>query len=312
MAATNPSYYQSGLCQEIKQKDHHLHLYMFQHVQSTTGANQLVIVSPPNTSFGVTAVNDWTICDGPDESTANIVARARGFHISDGKADTNWLFSHSIVFTDARFKGSSLKVLGDFAGTDSEWAIVGGTGEFAFANGVVTAKLIRSPPTGTGGTWELNILAFSLCIPKQTPITKLGPWGGNGGTACDIIPEQPLSLQGVTIKCGDVINSVAFSYTNQAGEKKTAGPWGGDGALTATVNLAPLETIKQIQGTTGAVGGDTVVTSLSLISNLREYGPFGKANGIPFSTQLPVGNIVTGFYGRAGGSVNAFGCLRVP
>ena len=106
MAATSPSYYQSGLCQEVKQKEHQFHLYMFQHVQSTPGGgNQLVIVSPPNTvkGFGVTAANDWTICDGPVESTANIVARARGLHIQAGKADTNWLFCYSIVFTDARF-----------------------------------------------------------------------------------------------------------------------------------------------------------------------------------------------------------------
>ena len=70
----------------------------------------------------------------------------------------------------------------------------------------------------------------------QTPVTKMGPWGGNGGTTFDITPEEPRSLQEVTIKCGDVINSVAFSYTNQAGQKKTAGPWGGDGALTITVS----------------------------------------------------------------------------
>ncbi|XP_047043248.1 mannose/glucose-specific lectin-like [Lolium rigidum] len=286
MAATNPSYYQSGLCQEIKQKDHSFQLYMFQHVQTTPGENQLVIVNPPNTvkGFGVTAANDWTIRDGPD-ATANVVARARGFHIADGKADTNWLFCHSILFTDARFKGSSLKVLGDYAGIDSEWAIVGGTGEFAYAHGVVTAK---------------------------TPITKMGPWGGNGGTTFDIIPEEPRSLQDVTIKCGDVINSVAFSYTNQAGQTKTAGPWGGDGALTVKVTLASLETIKQIQGTTDAVGGDTVVTSLTLISNLRAYGPFGKTNGTPFSSQVPDENIITGFYARTGGSVNALGVYACP
>ena len=80
-------------------------MYMFQHTQAVAGENQLVIVSPPNTvqGFGVTAANDWTICDGPVESTANIVARARGFHVGDGKADTNWLFCHSIIFTDTRF-----------------------------------------------------------------------------------------------------------------------------------------------------------------------------------------------------------------
>jgi hypothetical protein len=40
----------------------------------------------------------------------------------------------------------------------------------------------------------------------------------------------------VTIRCGDAINSIAFTYTNRAGQKRTAGPWGGDGPLTATVS----------------------------------------------------------------------------
>jgi hypothetical protein len=68
--------------------------------------------------------------------------------------------------------------------------------------------------------------------------TKMGPWGGNGGTACDI-PEPPRSLQAVTIRSGEVINSIAFSYTDRTGQNRTAGPWGGDGALTATVRDFP-------------------------------------------------------------------------
>lgn len=59
-------------------------------------------------------------------------------------------------------------MLGDFAvqangaGQDGEWAIVGGTGEFAYAHGVVTAKEIND--WREGRLWELNIRAFSLCI----------------------------------------------------------------------------------------------------------------------------------------------------
>jgi hypothetical protein len=63
---------------------------------------------------------------------------------------------------------------------------------------------------------------------------KMGPWGGNGGAAFDI-PEPPRSLQSVTIGFGDVINSIAFSYTDRAGQARTAGRWGGDGAVTASV-----------------------------------------------------------------------------
>ncbi|KAJ1255351.1 hypothetical protein BS78_K257900 [Paspalum vaginatum] len=213
--------------------------------------------------------------------------------------------------SSTRFKGSSIKMLGDFSvgangvGKDGEWAIVGGTGDFAYAQGVVTAKLLENMGPTYHHMWELHIRVFCLCIFPE--VKMMGPWGGNGGEAFDI-PKPPRSLQTVTIQWGDVINSVAFSYTNQAGQKKNAGPWGGDnGAVTVMIKLAPSEVIKQVLGTTGKVGEDTVVASLTLVSNIRTYGPFGKANGTPFSSQVPDGKSVAGFYARAGASVNALG-----
>ncbi|OEL19575.1 hypothetical protein BAE44_0019406, partial [Dichanthelium oligosanthes] len=109
---------------------------------------------------------------------------------------------------------------------------------------------------------------------------------------------------------GDVINSVAFSYTDQAGRKKTAGPWGADGRLTTTESdfVNTLEIIKQVLVTTGTVGGNNVVTSLTLVSNLGTYGPFGKPIGTSFSSQqAPDGKSVAGFFARVGASVNALG-----
>ena len=40
----------------------------------------------------------------------------------------------------------------------------------------------------------------------------------------------------MTIRSGVVIDSIAFSYVNQAGKKQTLGPWGGDGELSDTVS----------------------------------------------------------------------------
>jgi hypothetical protein len=78
------------------------------------------------------------------------------------------------------------------------------------------------------------------------------------------------------------------------------------------IKLAPSEFIKQVLGTTDAVGGVTVVTSLTLVSSVTTYGPFGKANGTPFSSQVPDSNTIGGFYARAGGSVNALGVYVCP
>jgi hypothetical protein len=61
--------------------------------------------------------------------------------------------------------------------------------------------------------------------------------GGNGGDEFDI-PDQapPKRLESVIIRSGDVIDSIAFSYTDQAGMRQTAGPWGGNGGLPTTVS----------------------------------------------------------------------------
>ena len=105
MAATNPSYYQSGVCQDIKQKEHLFHLYMNQIFdgEGVTNANQVTVAKPSGQllGFGHTIAHDWTIRDGP-AADANLVARARGMHMGDGKADENWLFCHNILFIDTR------------------------------------------------------------------------------------------------------------------------------------------------------------------------------------------------------------------
>ncbi|CAM0958501.1 unnamed protein product [Alopecurus aequalis] len=311
MAAKNPSYYQTGPCQEVKQKEHIFHLYMDQHVQGTPGGNQIESVKGPAPSgFGEIATVDWSVRDGraPD---ANIVARAEGTAILADMTSQNWLMCYTLLFSDERFKGSSLECIGTHvAAKDGQYAVVGGTGEFVGANGVVNVKILEFLPETTGVIRELNIRVSCPCVPNPTPVTKIGPWGGNGGTAFDI-PDLPLSIQSVTITCGDVINSLAFTYVDKTGQKNV-GPWGGAGAVSVTITLASSEILKQVTGTTNSIGGDTVVTSLAFATNVTTYGPFGKANGTPFNSQVPENSSVVGFYARAGGSVNALGAYVSP
>jgi hypothetical protein len=101
-AANSPSYYQSGPCQEVKQKEHLFHLYMYQHIELAPGTNQKVILNPG--SFGVTAVIDWEVRDGLS-SDANIVARAQGMALQTNMIEgaNNWFISHNMLFSDERF-----------------------------------------------------------------------------------------------------------------------------------------------------------------------------------------------------------------
>ena len=69
--------------------------------------------------------------------------------------------------------------------------------------------------------------------------------------------------------------------------------------------------MKEVSGTTGTFGGDTVVTSLTFVTNVRTYGPFGKPSGAAFSVPLTDTSVV-GFFVRAGRLVNAIGVYVRP
>ena len=56
-----------------------------------------------------------------------------------------------------RFKGSTLQVMGVF-GNENQWAICGGTGEFALAHGIIKRKIIQG--SNTENTHELHVHVF--------------------------------------------------------------------------------------------------------------------------------------------------------
>nr|CDM85883.1 unnamed protein product [Triticum aestivum] len=162
MAAKDPSYFKSiPLEQEIQQKELRFHLYMFQHY----GLNQTDVAhaSRPN-SFGHTIAHDWTIREEPSLK-ARVVAHAQGLHLSAGMDEENWFICFNIVFADERFEASTLKVLGALTSEkDGEWAIIGGTGEFAFSQGVV--KYSKISDANGYCIRELHLRALCLTFPK--------------------------------------------------------------------------------------------------------------------------------------------------
>ncbi|OEL35249.1 hypothetical protein BAE44_0003732 [Dichanthelium oligosanthes] len=208
------------------------------------GANQAVlrdsdgvpIGTHDGTDMGAMAVHNWEVYDGPGPD-AKLVARARGLHI-DTSGEGFFYNTFSFVFEHGRLKGSTLQAMGVAPKWDDEYSIVGGSGVFAMANGVVT----RSAHKRDANT-EIDRLTIKGLIP----------------------------------------------------------------ILNETIQLAPLEFIKEVSGTTGVFGGHTVVTSMTLVTNLQTYGPFGQPNGTSFSVPVPGGSSIVGFFGRAGRYVDAVG-----
>jgi len=47
---------------------------------------------------------------------------------------------------------------------------------------------------------------------------------------------EPHLLQSITIRCGEVIDSIAFSYVDHSGNPQTIGPWGGPGGTDSLVS----------------------------------------------------------------------------
>ncbi len=59
----------------------------------------------------------------------------------------------------------------------------------------------------------------------------MGPWGGMGGDAHENdITVAPRRLKSITISCDVVVDSLAFTCTDQNGQQHAAGPWGESGS----------------------------------------------------------------------------------
>lgn len=134
-----------------------MHLYLY-HTPLGACSNQATILKPslPH-QFGNTAVNDWVITDGPGRG-AKVVARAKGIHIQTAKDGNNYYVSFNMVFEDCSgFKGSTLQVMGPIV-EHGEWAIVGGTGEFTLAQGIIYKTFYQQHKDGN--IMELDIHAL--------------------------------------------------------------------------------------------------------------------------------------------------------
>lgn len=301
-------------------------MYAYQHTQGKPNANQTVIVDPKLPAcFGTVAANDWTIYDGLAGSPgAKIVAHAQGLHMGANITKENWFIIFNMVFVDERFTGSSFKVMGDFYAAEGEWAIVGRTGEFEYAQGVITYKKIQS---ASGNDRELHVRALCLSVSKpleipgsktheQSSVTKIGPWGHKSGESLDV-PATPQRLESITIRHGVVIDSLAFSFIDQAGQKHAVGPWGGPrGDNKNIIEFASSEIVIEVSGTIGTFGEKNVtynaIASLTIVTNVKKYGPFGIPQDTLFNVPVQDNNNIVGFFARAGKYVEALGVYVRP
>ncbi|AQK79231.1 hypothetical protein ZEAMMB73_Zm00001d035559 [Zea mays] len=100
-------------------------------------------------------VSDFPVYDGRG-SDAVLVARVQGVTTTFG--NSNQFFTVAFE-AGSRLKGSTLLTEGVVTDGSDEWAIYGGTGEFAMARGVVKRRYLADRD-GAGNTDELSMQVF--------------------------------------------------------------------------------------------------------------------------------------------------------
>uniref|UniRef100_A0ACD5URV8 Uncharacterized protein n=1 Tax=Avena sativa TaxID=4498 RepID=A0ACD5URV8_AVESA len=158
-----------------------------------------------------------------------------------------------------------------------------------------------------GGTSSSNPMVEG---GAEVSIKKMGPWGGHSGVAHDmeVLPQRLLSV--VVCTDGLVVYSIEFAYIDCDGQRRTAGPWGGEGPVRGSphrIMLGPSEFLEQIDGTIDRIVQSDILTSIRFVTSTDSYGPFGRAVGIPFHSPAPGNGSIIGFFAAAAYKVDSIG-----
>ncbi|KAK1660324.1 hypothetical protein QYE76_048483 [Lolium multiflorum] len=139
----------------------------------------------------------------------------------------------------------------------------------------------------------------------QGSLAQIGPCGGSGGVGRDMDMSGVYRVVMVDIKHDATIDSMRVLYERD-GLQHWTDWWGDRDGICSKVPLDRNEYLTNVKGYVGMFNGYTCVRSLTFVSNLRSYGPFGKEEGMPF--QLPaVSGKILGFHARSGGHLDALG-----
>ncbi|KAI3417717.1 uncharacterized protein J3R85_014164 [Psidium guajava] len=123
----------------------HLHFFLHEVFAGPNFTSAQVASAPTTnqsaTSFGAVSVIDDMLKLGPDVGS-KLVGRAQGLASLASLSESALFMAVNFVFTEGKFNGSSLSMLGrnSLALKVREMAIVGGTGAFQLARGYVRTK----------------------------------------------------------------------------------------------------------------------------------------------------------------------------
>ena len=148
-----------------REKLTHLHFYFHDVVKGRNVTTVRVAAAKTTnssaTGFGMVAVADDPLTVGP-EPTSKTVGRAQGIFASASQSDLGLLMVLNYVFTEGKYKGSTLSILGLDAifSAVREMPIIGGSGCFRFARGYAQARTHTFDPTTNNAVVEYNVYVW--------------------------------------------------------------------------------------------------------------------------------------------------------
>ncbi|KAK4272615.1 hypothetical protein QN277_021144 [Acacia crassicarpa] len=119
------------------------------------------VTNTSSTFFGSVVMMDDPLTLGPDPNSKP-VGRAQGVYASDSQSEAVLLMAMTFVFTEGKYNGSTLSILGRNKVFDAvrEMPIVGGSGAFRFARGYVQAKTYTVDRKTSNAVLEYNVYVF--------------------------------------------------------------------------------------------------------------------------------------------------------
>ncbi|EEF24450.1 dirigent protein 22 [Ricinus communis] len=149
-----------GLKQE---KLTHLHFY-FHDIITSKNPTAIPVTKPgtnSSTLFGTIFIADDPLTAGPDINSKRI-GNAQGMFASASQTDVEFLMVFNFVFTEGKYNGSTLSLLGHnaiFSGV-REMSIVGGSRVFRFARGYAQARTHTIDLKTNNAIVEYNVYVF--------------------------------------------------------------------------------------------------------------------------------------------------------
>jgi hypothetical protein len=148
-----------------KEKLSHFHFF-FHDILSGKNPTAMQIVPPPTntskTGFGSVAIMDDPLTVGPNLSSKTI-GKAQGLYASASQEEFALLMVMNFAFTEGKYNGSSLSILGRNPGATSkvrEFPVIGGSGLFRFARGYALANTHAANMTTGDAVIEYNVYVF--------------------------------------------------------------------------------------------------------------------------------------------------------